>query len=743
MRLLPVALPVPLRKVFDYLAAPDGAVPAPGTRVRVHFGRRAHIGIVAGAAHAQAQPGLQYRPIDEVLDASPLLPESLLQLCRWAAEYYLHPPGEVLSTALPSLLRQRAAVRAAPGYIILTAAGAAARAQLPRRALRLQALLDALRDGPQRRADLPVDAATLARARAQGWIADRAADAADGSAMAGVPAPAPAPVAGGAIDAAAADIAQPALPALTAAQAAVLADCPAPGSGFAAVLLEGVTGSGKTELYLRLAAQALAQGLQVLVLAPEIGLTPQLAERFTQRFGARVACYHSALGEAERARTWLAARDGRIDLIVGTRSAVFVPLARPGLFIVDEEHDASYKQAESFRYHARDIAVKRAQLSGVPVLLGSATPALESLANTAAGRYRHLQLPARVSGEAPPRIGVLDLRAQPLDAGLSTPLLAATARHLEAGGQVLLFQNRRGYAPALLCHACGWAAHCPHCDARLVLYRRGGLRCQHCGHRCAAPQACPDCGAAALLALGQGTERIEDALRRHFPRYRVERFDSDRLARAGELPRLLADVRSGAVHILVGTQVLAKGHDFAGLSFAGIVDADQALYGTDFRALERMGQLLTQVAGRVGRAGQPGEVLLQTHQPQHPLLRLLLGSGYRAFAEAVLAERRGAGLPPYAHLALLRADSAAPGAALAFLEAVRALLPVHGEVDCFGPVPASMERRAGRYRAQLLLRARTRARLHAALRGHLDTLDALPTARGVHWSLDVDPVDLF
>jgi primosomal protein N' (replication factor Y) len=716
-----------VRTAFDYWVSPEQAAALqPGMRVRVPFGRRELIGIVLDRPRTAASAAFEYRPVSAIVDDQPAIPTDLLAVCRWAADYYFHPIGEVLAAAMPASLREgREPARAgAEAWVGLTAAGQAAVDDLPSRATRLRALLDALRLGPRPRRELTGHADALRRGIAQGWIDVTVERPAPAAAIPEVP------------------------PRLSAAQAQALEKVPSPDAGFSATLIDGVTGSGKTELYLRLTEHALARGRQVLVLAPEIGLTPQLAERYEQRFGARVACYHSALGNAARARTWRRARSGAVDIVVGTRSAVFLPLKNPGLVIVDEEHDVSYKQQEGFRYSARDIAVMRARELGIPVVLGSATPSLESLANAAAGRYVHVGLPARVHGGAPPRIGIVDLRARALDHGLSAPLLQAVQRHLDDGGQVLLFQNRRGYAPALLCHDCGWSATCRHCDARMVVYRsRRRLLCHHCGASAPVPETCSECGGAHLVPLGQGTERIEDALRRLFPAFRIERFDSDRLGRAGEIARLLADVRSGAIRILVGTQVLAKGHDFAGLSFAGIVDADQALYGSDFRALERMGSLITQVAGRVGRTGQPGEVLLQTHQPQHPLLRCLIESGYAAFCEALLAQRRAAGLPPYAHLVLLRAESRREGAALAYLRAARGVLAASGgirqTVDLLGPAPASMERRAGRHRAQLLLRSGSRAALHRLLAAALPQLEALPSARGVRWSIDVDPADTF
>jgi primosomal protein N' (replication factor Y) len=727
MKLVSVAIPAPLRQTFDYaVGEADAPRLLPGVRVRVPFGRREQIGLVLEAPREVAAPAFECRLVGAVLDAEPLLDAELLALCRWAADYYHHPPGEVLAAALPGVLRRggEPSAAAATSLLQLSVAGQAAGPGLPARSATLKAVLDALAAGPLSRATLlealPRGAAALRRALQQGWV--EAVAAGSGQAQRHLETPPP----------------------LTAEQAAALEVLVAAPPGYAATLLEGVTGSGKTEIYLRLTAAVLERGGQVLVLAPEIGLTPQLAERFERRFGARVASYHSALSDGERARRWMQARRGEIDVIVGTRSAVFVPLPRLGLLLIDEEHDVSYKQQDGLRYSARDLGLIRARQRGIPVLLGSATPALESRHNAAAGRYRQLHLKQRVFSAAGPRIGVIDMRAQPLRQGVSEPVLNGVERHLAAGGQALLFLNRRGYAPVLLCHDCGWVAPCPHCDARMTLHQaRRRLVCHHCGHAAPVPQACPDCGGAELLPVGQGTERIEDSLRLRFPGRRIERFDSDRLGRAGELERLLAEVRGGAIDILVGTQVLAKGHDFAGLSFAAVLDVDQALFGTDFRALERMGQLLIQVAGRVGRAGQPGEVLLQTHQPQHPLLRVLIERGYAEFCAALLRERRDFGLPPYSFLALLRAEARQEGEAVALLQQVRRLMPEAPGIEALGPAPAGMARRAGYHRAQLLLRSPSRAALHQLLQQWIPAIEALPAARRLRWSIDVDPADLF
>lgn len=728
--LVAVALPVPLRRCFDYLVPPElRACLPPGVRVEVPFGRRQLVGLVVSTPRQAEDNGYQYKPVSRVLDAAPLAPPDWLKLLLWAADYYQHPVGEVVAAALPAPLREgRPALARQARGLRLTEAGRRALAELPARAHRQQALLSALAVSDLR---IPAgeasgfDAAVLRRALDQRWVEECAA------ATEAAPRMPP--------------------PTLSTAQQRALADLQSASPGFSVSLLEGVTGSGKTELYLRLAEQALQAGRQVLVLVPEIGLTPQLGARFAERFGSAVTSFHSGMTEVERNDAWLAVAARRATVLVGTRSAVFAPFADLGLVLVDEEHDASYKQQEGFRYHARDLALLRAKDCAAMAVLGSATPSLESLAHARAGRYRHVRLEQRISGRAPPPAQLIDLNLHPARHGLSEPLLEAVSRHLDADGQCLLFINRRGYAPTLLCEVCHWVAPCPRCDARMTLHRaRGRLVCHHCGHEELPPRVCPSCGGQRLVPVGEGAERVEDALRNRFPGRRVERFDAERLRGGDKLARLLDEVRARQVEILVGTQMLAKGHDFPALSLVGVVNADQALFSADFRAMERLGQLLTQVAGRAGRVEQaphPAEVLIQTREPQNPQLRLLLSSGYGALAEQLLAERAEAGLPPSGHLALLRAEAAHMTEAQVFLRAARDLalsLPGGGrEVSLLGPAPAPMERRDGRYRAQLLLQAAKRAPLHRLLPGWLDQVEGLPAARRLRWSLDVDPVDLF
>jgi primosomal protein N' (replication factor Y) (superfamily II helicase) len=724
-----VAVPGPFAGPLDYLTPAHGTRPAPGVRVRVGLGRREVLGVVTGTADGSAVPGSRLRPVTRVLDEAPVLDTSLLRLLGWSADYYQHPLGEVLHQALPVLLRQGRPAR--PGVLSLYRLSAEGAAQDPAaltRAPRQRALLELLRDRVEGLTGGELESispgrwqAALRAALDKGWVETREA------AHQGPPS---SPAEAG--------------PALNTAQAAAVDAVRGTFGRFAPHLLQGVTGSGKTEVYLHLIQAALDAGRQVLVLVPEIALTPQLVRRFRRRLAAPVAVLHSGLTDRERLDAWLAAQSGEAGVIIGTRSAVFVPWARPGLIIVDEEHDGSFKQQEGFRYHARDVAVMRGRMEEIPVLLGSATPSLESLANVERGQYARLRLAERAGGASAPRAELLDLRRQVLDEGLSSGLLERIQRHLDAGGQSLLFLNRRGYAPTLLCHECGWVAECPRCDARMTWHHGDGrIRCHHCGLERPRPPRCPSCG-GMLGGLGEGTERVAAALARHFPKVSVGRLDRDSTRRRGALEAVLDDVRRGRHRILVGTQMLAKGHHFPDVSLVGILDADQGLFSADFRAAERMAQLMVQVAGRAGRADRPGEVIIQTHHPEHPLLVTLVRGGYEAFAEAALAERRVAGLPPYASIALLRAEATTAQAPHDFLEAARrgleALQP--DSVEAWGPAPALMERRAGRYRAQLMLQGASRPALHRALRAWAPTLGEIPGARKVRWALDVDALEL-
>lgn len=728
--ILHVAVPRPLHGALDY-RPPTGPLPAEpvGCRVAVPLGRGRAVGIVVAVRHGSEVAGERLRDAHGWLDDAPLLSTELLHTLRWAARYYRYPLGTALATALPGPLRRgRPASRAVAWWRLepaLVEDDAPVR-RAPRQAELRERLLAA------------GGAAPCAELIAEQPAWQRAARALERRGLLRCeyhPPQAPAP---------AAPAAEP--PALDPDQARADAELAAT-AGFRPFLLEGVTGSGKTELYLRAAQRALAAGQQALFLVPEIGLAPQLLQRLRARLAVPVAVLHSGLAERERTEAWLAARDGDAAVILGTRSAVFTPLPRPGLIVVDEEHDTALAQQDGFRYSARDLAVLRAQALDVPVVLGSATPSLESLYNAREGRYARLRLTRRAGGARPPSLRVLDIRGRRLDGGLSTPLLDALQRHIDAGAQALIFLNRRGYAPVLTCHACGWVAECHRCDARLTLHRgEGRMRCHHCGHAAPVPAQCPACGDADLRSLGPGTERLEEALARRFPGVAQVRIDRDTTRRRGALEAQLAKAQRGGAQLLIGTQMLAKGHHLPAVTLVAVIDVDQGLFGADFRAPERLAQLLVQVSGRAGRGEQPGEVLLQTRHPEHPLLRTLLERGYPAFADAHLAERRAAGLPPYSALALLRAESVDAEAPYRFLEGAAALGREGPEgsrgVELLGPVPAPMERREGRYRAHLMVCAAQRPALQRFLRRWSQALGEVEGARRVRWSLDVDPVEM-
>lgn len=722
---LQVALPVPLPRLFDYLP-PPGHAASPGDvgkRVSVVFGNRPLTGFVAGVA-PPTDPALELRPADALLDTAPLLRGELLDSLHWLARYTHAPLGEVVATALPTLLRQGEPVPDTHAWHWrLTEAGRLQRDRLragsrPRRLADLLAEHGALDEDVL---DLHLEAGrATARGLGKRGLAERHPAAAT--------LPAPAPRAG---------------PALNDEQQAA-ADAIAATMGFGALLLDGVTGSGKTEVYLHAIAECLRRGRQALVLVPEIGLTPQTLARFRERLGVPVHALHSGLNDGERARTWAACLRGEARVIVGTRSAVFTPLPEAGLIVVDEEHDGSYKQQDGVRYHARDFALVRGKALDVPVVLGSATPSLETLHNARSGRYAHLRLSRRAGEAQPPAVRVLDMRKRPQQAGLLADTLQAIRQALDAGGQVLVFKNRRGYAPVLLCHDCGWSAHCKRCDSAMTVHAGGRrLQCHHCGARQASPPACPDCGGLALQPQGIGTERLEELLTEQFTDVPVLRVDRSTTQKRDGLAQQLAKL-GDAPGILVGTQILAKGHDLPHLTRVAVVGVDEGLFSTDFRAGEKLAQQLIQVAGRAGRAGKRGDVWLQTHHPDHPLLNTLISGGYHAFAEAELEQRRMAGFPPFAYLALLRAEAQHVDAAQQFLQAAKQALRRHdATLEMHGPLPAPMPRRAGLHRVQLLLSSPERRTLHRTLDLALPDIHTLPEARRTRWSLDVDPMDLY
>ena len=731
-----VALDTPLKRLFDYLPPEStlwGAPIEPGMRVRVPFGRQKLIGIVMEAADSSEVSPERLKPILEVLDPRPVLDASALALLRWAAEYYHHPIGEVLSTALPKAMRMGAAAEAHEERWSVTPDGREAWTRgEPRRAPRQRELLRFLvgGDGSAGVSAVVLDEAlpnwrdAVRSLAARGWVLSAEVALAGGEARFAVRTPGP-------------DLRDEQRVAVEAVGAAL--------GHFGAFVLHGVTGSGKTEVYLRLVERVLQQGRRALVLVPEIGLTPQLVGRFRDRFDTPMAVLHSALTDSERLTAWRQAFSGHARIMLGTRSAVFAPVPDLGIIIVDEEHDSSFKQHEGgFRYSARDLAVVRAQRADVPVLLGSATPALESLQNVAGGRYVRLSLPYRAAKAEPPRMSLVDLRSNAGHAGVSTPAIQAIERHLRDDGQVLVFLNRRGYAPTLLCTACGWIAPCRECDARLTVHLSAGrLRCHHCGFDTELPKRCPQCG-FAVKPVGQGTERIEESLASLFPGVTLARLDRDVVRRRGDMEEVMRRMSSGEARILVGTQMVTKGHDFPNVTLVVVLNADQGLFSTDFRAPERLAQTIVQVAGRAGRGTKPGEVLIQTEFPGHPLLLSLLSEGYDGFARTALTEREQASWPPFSRLAAVRDSAKTAASALEFLTEARKLAgtPPRG-LKLLGPVPAAMSKRAGRYHAQLLIEGADRSSLHHFLDSWLPAVEQLQSARRVRWALDVDPIELF
>ena len=738
---LHVTLPVPLPRLFDYLPPTgcDAGSVAVGQRLRVPFGAREVCGIVIG--HGHAEPGVELRQALALPDPAPLLQGELLASLQWLAGYLHAPLGEVLATALPAALRrgEPAADTTAYGWVLTEAGRTALPAMRAGKPKTLAMLLESLRDEDGLDDAAPGWRTALRSLRERGLVERVEIEQKRGQSHFSVEEHEPPRHHDRKHD-------SDPFSALNDEQRAA-ADAIRAADGFAAFLLDGVTGSGKTEVYLDAIADCLARDKQALVLVPEIGLTPQALARFRTRLGVPVHALHSGLNDNARARVWLAAARGQARVIVGTRSAVFVPLPEAGIVIVDEEHDGSYKQFDGIRYHARDVAIVRARALGVPVVLGSATPSLESLHNAQAGRYAHLRLRHRAGNAKPPHVRVLDVRKRPLHAGLGEDALTAIRRALEAGGQVLVFRNRRGYAPVLLCHDCGWSAHCPRCSTPdkptpMTVHAHGRrLQCHHCGHRKPSPLACPDCASLGLQPQGNGTERIEAELQARFAAVPVLRIDRGSSGHRDALQQHFDDLGSRP-GILVGTQMLAKGHDLPNLTLVVVVGIDEGLFSADFRSSEKLAQLLVQVAGRAGRADKAGTVLLQTHHPEHPLLQILVHGGYHAFADGELALRQAAGFPPFAHLALLRAEAKHADPPMQFLQRAKDALR-DAVVGVAGPLPAPMPRRAGYQRAQLILSAAQRRDLHGALDAMLPVLYAAPDARKLRWSLDVDPVELY
>jgi primosomal protein N' (replication factor Y) len=741
-----VALDHPLPTLFDY-RCDSAQSPVPGTLVSVPFGKRDVVGLVCEVTGHSEVPADRLRSVNGICTACPPLSAEWLALAAFAADYYQRGLGEVALPALPQALRDasRWSRLLAPEerYRFTSEGRTALPDALPARATALRNLAQALAAGEflsaaDARGLHPKAISTLAAWQAEGWVALDVVDAAT------------APPA-----AAAMVVPAQTLPRLTDEQAAAV-EAIRDAHGFAPFLLHGVTGSGKTEVYLRALAEILAANAdaQALVLVPEINLTPQFEAAFRARFAAladtAIVTLHSGLAEGERARNWFAAHAGHARIVLGTRLAVLASLPRLAIIVVDEEHDPAYKQQEGLRYSARDLAIYRAKQLGLPVVLGSATPSLESWWQADQGRYKRLTLSRRAVADAVlPTVRLIDLederrRGRASVEGLSGPLIAALKTRLERGEQSLVFLNRRGYAPQLACDACGWVAGCPRCSAYVVLHKpERALRCHHCGWESRIPRACPECGNVDIAPMGRGTQRVEETLASAVPGARVLRIDADSTRRKGSAQALFSDVHAGEVDILVGTQMIAKGHDFQRVSLVGVLNADTALFSHDFRASERLFAQLMQVSGRAGRAGLPGEVLVQTRYPRHALYHALGRHDYVGFANSTLAERRDAHLPPFVYQALLRAEGRTLEAALAFLQQAAAELTgiaAAERVTVYDAVPLTIVKVMHVHRAQLLIESASRAALQATLRAWQPLLRGL---KGVlRWNLEVDPLDI-
>ncbi len=741
-----VAIQRPLYKLLDYNWAPACA-PKVGMRIKVPLGNRFVPAIVV---QINAKSELQkLKSVADIIDQESLFDNTMFAFLEWASRYYFYPLGEVLFHALPAKLRKE---RKLPETLLWRAnhqayslkEGTLKRA--PKQLTMLQLLKQKECSAQQLQDAIGKNwKKILSELQKKGLVEHRKLDGLASNTLSGNSGDAENTI-------------SPESPKkkinLSPEQKQCIAEikkhfnCSKPKP----TLLHGVTGSGKTEVYLRSIEDILKAGKQVLVLVPEIGLVPQTLLRFKEHFPQyQVVAHHSGLNESQRLQNWLGARAAQINIIIGTRSAVFAPMKNPGAILVDEEHDASYKQQEGFLYHARDLAIKRAQLLEIPILLGSATPSLESLHNVKKQRYLYLRLGSRPGKRLLPRIVIQDIRQQQLDAGISSLMMKQIRQHIENHHQVMLFLNRRGFAPVLMCPQCGWHAACEQCDTGMTYHAAAHkIICHHCGSEKKIKPLCPECGNHGLTTQGQGTERIEQVLKNNFPEIPVIRIDRDSISKKGALEAKLSLVRKGKPVILIGTQMLTKGHDFSNLTLVGILDVDQALFSMDFRAQERLAQQIIQVSGRAGRDKIKGQVVLQTAQPEHPLLLNLLTLGYYKTAENILDERRLWRYPPYAAQALIRVSSSHKNAAQEFLMKLRnelqTLLDGHSDfsekqLEIFGPIPSPLAKRANRYRFQLLFSASKRGFLHYIMTQALEHLVTFRKTGGVRWAIDIDPID--
>ena len=724
MPIVRVALDVPLSTLFDYTVTDDIAV-AIGQRVTVPFGRRQLVGVVMDRIATTDVPPERIKPVTKVLlDSAPLSAE-LLELLRFCSDYYRHPIGQTVLSALPVRLRSdKPVARIANLNYRLSASGAALDLEsFPKRKVVQRRILAKLSEQSCSMAQLKSLSAS-AGVQLKALVREGYVEHCDDATTA----------VGHNFD----------NPHILSGEQQQAVDAVIQANGYGCFLLYGITGSGKTEVYVHLMHHALQHGSQVLLLVPEINLTPQLENYFHSRFpDVNLISLHSGLSEGERLHNWQLAQAGTAQIILGTRLSVFAELPRLALIIVDEEHDSSFKQQDGLRYSARDVAIFRANQCGVPIVLGSATPTLESYHNALSGRYKMLKLAERAQADARlPAVRCINTSQSAMHHGISENLLREIGLRIERHEQCLLFINRRGYAPVLMCTSCGWLSGCKHCAGKMVLHLSDKrLRCHHCGYQLRVPLACPDCGNADLHPVGSGTQRVESVLQERFPEARILRVDRDSTRNKRAWQTMLKQIRANEVDILVGTQMLAKGHDFPALTLVGVLNPDSALYSSDFRAPEKLFAQLVQVAGRAGRADKPGEVLIQTAFPDHPLFRALQTHDFDGWAASQLAERKMAGFPPFVYQAMLRAEGKQENEVYRYLgDARTAAIALQLDVEVFGVVPAALPRRANHLRAQLLIQARSRKALQNFLRAWQPQLDSLPAPK-LRRALDIDPLE--
>ena len=731
MDIIKVAVPVPMRRLFDYqlplhIAKEQVNI---GARVLVPFRHKILIGIVCKTALGEQTFDIdKIKDIIDVIDSQPVIDQHLYELLSWAANYYQHPIGDVFNTALPTLLRQNKTVEeSTPDCLQITEKGQSwsplqlGKAKKQADALKLFKQFEHLDKGQLKFQNISpatikalLDKKLIEQAKAKFTPFEFNPDDSDEKPLT-----------------------------LNAEQAVCVSTINQNLERFYPALIEGVTGSGKTEVYLQIISEVISKGRQALVLVPEIGLTPQTLSRFKRRFNTHIDIWHSALNNSEKFSCWQNAQQGQSAIVIGTRSAVFLPFNKLGLIVIDEEHDSSFKQQDNFRYNARDLAIYRAKMLSIPIAMGTATAALESLNNALNKRYHHFILSGRISGHQH-RYDVIDIKGLHLNAGLSQPLIERIRHHLDQQQQVMIFLNRRGFAPAIICHECSWMADCKRCSAYYTYHKNiNQLICHHCGSISKIPVQCGDCGSTNIHHTGQGTEQVEEALTEAFPDIEVSRLDRDSTRRKGSFESKVNEINQPGRRIIIGTQMIAKGHHFPNVTLVAILDVDGALFSADFRASEKLAQLLIQVSGRAGRGSKPGEILLQTRLPEHPLLQDLINNGYSHFARYLLSERQLAMLPPFASQLLIRAQSPYANQAKELLDQIKELLsPYCPAIELLGPMPAPMEKRAGNYRYMLLTQSPKKGQLQGIIATILPKIEKLKLANKVRWSLDIDPQDM-